>query len=51
MKTYGQHKVLFGSNFPLLLLEKCVQQVKELGLEPEIEKSFLETNAQRVFRL
>jgi len=51
MKTYGQNKVLFGSNFPQLSLEKCVQQVNELGLTEEVRAKFLFQNAKRVFNL
>lgn len=51
MKTYGQNKVLFGTNFPQLSLEKCVQQVYQLGLPAEIQTKFLGKNAQRVFKL
>jgi uncharacterized protein len=51
IKSYGQDKVLFGTNFPQLSLEKAVQQVKELALPAEIEAKFLGKNAQRVFKL
>ena len=51
LKTYGQDKVLFGSNFPQLSLEKCVQQVNELGLADHIKAKFLFQNAQRAFKL
>ncbi len=51
LKTYGQDKVLFGSNFPQLSLEKCVQQVNELGLADDVKAKFLFQNAQRVFKL
>lgn len=51
MKTYGQDKVLFGTNFPQLSLEKCVQQVQEIGLSPEIQAKFFAENARRVFKL
>jgi uncharacterized protein len=51
LKTYGQDKVLFGTNFPQLPLEKCVAQVKELGLSPAIEAKFFGENARRIFRL
>ncbi len=51
MKTYGQDKVLFGSNFPQLSLEKCVQQVNELGLADDVKAKFQFQNAQRVFKL
>ncbi len=51
IKTYGQDKVLFGTNFPQLSLEKCVQQVYELGLPEDVQAKFLGKNAQRVFRI
>lgn len=51
IKSYGQDKVLFGTNFPQLSLEKSVQQVSELGLTEAIQAKFLGKNAQRVFKL
>lgn len=51
MRSYGQDKVLFGSNFPQLSLERCMTQVKELALPPKIEAKFLQGNARQVFRL
>ncbi|MGH9841259.1 MAG: amidohydrolase family protein [Blastocatellia bacterium] len=51
LKTYGQDKVLFGTNFPQLELEKCMQQVGELGLPEEVKARFLFKNARRVFNL
>lgn len=51
IKSYGQDKVLFGTNFPQLSLEKCVQQVYELGLSKEVQDKFLGKNAKRVFNL
>jgi predicted TIM-barrel fold metal-dependent hydrolase len=51
LKTYGQDKVLFGTNFPQLSWEKCVQQVHAMNLPEEIQTKFLGGNARRVFRL
>lgn len=51
MKTYGKEKVLFGTNFPQLSLEKCVAQVYELNLPDEAKDHFLFKNARRVFKL
>ncbi len=51
IKTYGQDKVLFGTNFPQLPLEKCVQQAKELSLPDEVRNKFFYHNACRVFKL
>jgi predicted TIM-barrel fold metal-dependent hydrolase len=51
LKTYGKDKVLFGTNFPQLSLEKCVHQVGELGLSDDVAAKFLFQNARRVFNL
>ncbi len=51
LKTYGQDKVLFGTNFPQLSFAKCVQQVHAMNLPDEIQMKFLSENARRVFRL
>ncbi len=51
LQSYGQDKVLFGSNFPQLSLNRCMSQVGELGLSAEIEARFLQQNARRVFKL
>jgi predicted TIM-barrel fold metal-dependent hydrolase len=51
LKTYGQGKVLFGTNFPQLSWERCVQQVQAMNLPEEIQAKFLGGNARRVFRL
>lgn len=51
MRSYGQDKVLFASNFPQLALDRCMAQVKELGLSVEVEGKFLQGNARRLFKL
>jgi predicted TIM-barrel fold metal-dependent hydrolase len=51
MRSYGSHKVLFGSNFPQLPLTRCIQQISELGLSAEVEARFLHENARRIFKL
>ena len=51
MNTYGQDRVLFGTNFPMLSLEDCTQQAAELELKPKARAKFLHENARRVFRL
>jgi predicted TIM-barrel fold metal-dependent hydrolase len=51
MKTYGKHKVLFGTNYPQLSFEKCAGQALELDLPEEAMANFLYKNARRVFNL
>lgn len=49
MNTYGQDKVLFGTNFPMLSLSTCAQQALALELKPDTMRKFLGDNARRVF--
>ncbi|MBI2827591.1 MAG: amidohydrolase [Planctomycetia bacterium] len=51
MNTYGQTKVLFGTNFPMLSFEKCAEQARALDLKPEAKANFLRENARRVYKL
>jgi uncharacterized protein len=51
MNSYGQDKVLFGSNFPMLDLKQCAEQARALELKPEVKAKFLAGNARRVFQL
>jgi predicted TIM-barrel fold metal-dependent hydrolase len=51
MNTYGQDKVLFGTNFPMLDLKQCADQAVALELKPEAKAKFLAGNARRVFQL
>lgn len=51
MNSYGKEKVLFGTNFPQLALDRCAEQALALDLRPEAHAAFLFENARRVFRL
>ena len=51
MKTNGRRKVLFGTNYPMILPGKCLQDLDQLGLDEEGKALFLHQNAERVFGL
>ncbi len=51
LRGHGRRKVLFGSNYPMLLPGDCLSQVDELGLDEEAKRLFLGENAAQVFRL
>jgi predicted TIM-barrel fold metal-dependent hydrolase len=51
MKGAGRHKVLFGSNFPMIQPAKCLAQLGMLDLSDEERRLFLSENAKKVFRL
>ena len=51
MKAHGSNKVMFGTNYPMISADKCMDQLDLLGLDEECRRLFLEDNARRVFRL
>ena len=51
LSSYGRDKVLFGTNFPQLPLERCVAEARALDLPDASREAFLSGNARRVFGL
>lgn len=51
LKGRGTHKVLFGSNYPMLTASHALERLGELNLPAEVERAFLRENAERVFSL
>ncbi|MCC7425742.1 MAG: amidohydrolase [Alphaproteobacteria bacterium] len=51
INTYGQDKVMFGTDFPVLGFERTRQEVEELGLREVPKRKFLRDNALRIYRL
>jgi predicted TIM-barrel fold metal-dependent hydrolase len=47
----GRHKVLFGTNFPMIAPAKALQGLEALGLDDETRSLYLDGNARRVFGL
>lgn len=51
MKAHGRHKVLFGSNYPMITPGACLAELDQLGLDDEVTELFLKKNAQAVFSI
>ncbi|CAM2065334.1 Amidohydrolase [Sulfidibacter corallicola] len=51
LEHHGRHKVLFGSNFPMITPQKCLKGLDALGLDRNTRDAFLHGNARRVFGL
>jgi uncharacterized protein len=51
LRADGRHKVLFGSNYPMIAPENALEDLDSLGLDTETRELFLDANARRVFRL
>ena len=49
LRGHGRHKVLFGSNYPMILPAKALQGLEALGLDDEARALFLAGNAMRVY--
>jgi predicted TIM-barrel fold metal-dependent hydrolase len=49
-KTYGRHKVLFGTDWPVIDPERAVREVAELEFKPEAHRLMMRDNALRIFR-
>jgi predicted TIM-barrel fold metal-dependent hydrolase len=49
MKTNGEKKVLFGTNYPMINPAKCLEGLYGLELSQEIKDLFLYKNAKRLF--
>ena len=51
INSYGQNKVLFGTDFPVLRFERTVAEIDALGLKPEVRRKFMRDNAIRLYGL
>jgi len=49
--SYGQDKVIFGTDFPVLDFERTRREIDALGLKPEARRKLLRDNALRVYQL
>ncbi|HSN72472.1 MAG TPA: amidohydrolase family protein, partial [Steroidobacteraceae bacterium] len=47
--TYGSHKVLFGTDWPVIDPERAVREVDALELRPASKRQLMRDNALRVF--
>ncbi|MDX2222185.1 MAG: amidohydrolase family protein [Rhodospirillaceae bacterium] len=48
--SYGRHKVLFGTDWPVIDPERAVREVDELNFRPEAKAMLMRDNALRVFK-
>jgi len=51
MQHHGKHKVMFGTNYPMITPEKCLRDLDSLGLSEDNKALFLSGNAERVFKI
>jgi len=51
LRAHGRHKVLFGTNYPMITPAKALAGLDDLALDEEAKRLFLAGNARRVFKL
>ena len=51
INSFGQDKVLFGTDFPILDFERTRTEIEAMRLKPEAKRKLLRDNAMRVYKL
>ncbi len=51
INSYGQDKVIFATDFPVLRFERTVEEIHEHGLKPNVMRKFLRDNTVRIYNL
>jgi len=51
INSYGQNKVIFGTDFPVLQFKRTVDEIDDFGLKPEVRRKFMRDNAIRLYGL
>ncbi len=51
LSTYGRHKVLFGTDWPVIDPERSVREIDALDIRPDAKRLLMRENALRVFKL
>jgi predicted TIM-barrel fold metal-dependent hydrolase len=51
INTFGQDKVMFGTDFPILDFERTVSEIEALNFRPEAKRKMLRDNAVRIYKL
>jgi predicted TIM-barrel fold metal-dependent hydrolase len=51
INTFGQDKVILGTDFPILDFERTLKQIDDLQLRPIPKQKLLRDNAIRIYKL
>jgi len=51
LNSYGQDKIIFGTDFPVLEFKKTIDDIDTLGLKSEVRKKLLRDNVIKVYGL
>jgi hypothetical protein len=51
LDSYGRHKVIFGTDWPVIDPERAVKEIDELAIRTESREALMHDNSARIFKL
>jgi len=51
INSYGQDKVIFGTDFPVLRFERTVEEIDAANLKPQVRRKFMRDNVLKLYGL
>jgi uncharacterized protein len=51
INSYGQDKVIFGTDFPILRFDRTLREIEDMNLKPQVLQKLLSDNVRRLYRL
>ena len=51
INSFGQNKVIFGTDYPVLPFKRTIEDIDALGLKPEVRRKLLRDNTIRIYGL
>lgn len=51
INSYGQDKVIFGTDFPVLDFRRTMQEIEALQLKPQVMRKLLRDNVRRIYEM
>lgn len=51
INSYGQDKVIFGSDFPVLRFKRTLEEIDAHEFKPDVRRKFLRDNVAKLYRL
>ncbi len=51
INSFGQDKVIFGTDFPVLPFKRTVEDINDIGFKPEVRRKLMRDNTVRIYGL
>lgn len=51
INSYGQDKVIFATDFPVLRFKRTIDEINDFNLKPHVRRKFLRDNAKQLYKI